>query len=160
MQGSVKTAGRILLTGALAALAGCGGSDVPEVEYTHVRLQEIRHYSVNSSGVQTQLWRQLFSYLDKSTPDKMVYYNGKGADAAWNTADDTTAYYVACAYSGKAATAPATPSATTVPVAAEPAPAAPAPSVPTAANPAGFYVPLTLADAPVVAAAGALQIVR
>lgn len=39
---------------------------------------------------------------------------------------------------GKAATAPATPSATTVPVAAEPAPAAPAPSVPTAANPAGW----------------------
>ncbi|HEX5276526.1 MAG TPA: hypothetical protein VFW42_02535 [Fluviicoccus sp.] len=106
MQGSVKTAGRVLLTGALAALAGCGGGDIPEVESTYVRLQEIRHYSVNTSGVQTQLWRQHFSYLDKSTPDKMVYYNGKGADAAWNTADDSVAYYVACAYSGKAATAP------------------------------------------------------
>jgi hypothetical protein len=101
MQGSVKTAGRVLLTGALAALAGCGGSDIPEVQGTYVRLQEIRHYSVNTSGAQTQLWRQHFSYLDKSTPDKMVYYSGKGADALWNTDDDAVAYYSSCAFTGK-----------------------------------------------------------
>ena len=99
MQGSVKMAGRILLTGALAALAGCGG-DIATVESTKYRIKEIRHYLVSPSGVQTQDSRQLFTYLDKVTPDKWVFFNSSGTDASWNTDDDGVAYYSSCVFTG------------------------------------------------------------
>lgn len=105
MQVSVKAAGRILLTGALAVLAGCGGADKVKVAPTYYRIQDIRHYTYSGSTA-TQVSLQHFTYKTSNEPDLVLYYKDKGADGVWGTTDDTPGYYVSCAYSGKAAATP------------------------------------------------------
>ncbi|WP_130411145.1 hypothetical protein [Fluviicoccus keumensis] len=100
MKYSISVAGRVLLTGVMAVLAGCGGNGKVTVSPTKYRLLEIRGYTY-SGTTPTQTSRQSFSYNSGNEPETVIYFKGKGANGAWGDNDDVISYYVSCAYSGK-----------------------------------------------------------
>ena len=107
VRGTVFRATGWALAVALAAgLAGCGDSG-QSAKTEFYRLKEINRFAPKAGSADLQkISRQAFLYQASSNPDRTILYSGSGADTLWGTADDVIAYYVTCAYSGKAATQP------------------------------------------------------